>query len=138
MLKRYGFFWVTGGFFLITLAGHWIFGWFAYVNEQVAHAQAISAQDYLITMMRDTLENWQSEFLQLVWQVGGLAMLLHVGSPQSKEGDDRMEAKLDAIILELSGDRGEKIIGDIDQAYEGRHTDTQHQERVAQRAEQEK
>jgi hypothetical protein len=136
MLKRYGFFWVTGGFFLITLAGHWIFGWFAYVNEQVTHAQAISTQDYLITMMRDTLENWQSEFLQLVWQVGGLAMLLQVGSPQSKEGDDRMKAKLDAIILELSGDRGEKIIGDIDDAYEGRHTDAQHQERVAQRAEQ--
>jgi hypothetical protein len=37
-------------------------------------------------MMRDTLENWQSEFLQLIWQVAGLAILLHVGSPQSKRG----------------------------------------------------
>ena len=26
---------------------------------------------YLIHTMRDTLENWQSEFLQLLWQVGG-------------------------------------------------------------------
>jgi hypothetical protein len=49
-------------------------------------------------MTRDTFENWQSEFLQLVWQVGGLAMLLWVGSPQSKEGDDRVEAKIDAIL----------------------------------------
>lgn len=28
-------------------------------------------------MMRDTFENWQSEFLQLLWQVAGLAILLH-------------------------------------------------------------
>ena len=44
-------------------------------------------------MTRDTLENWQSEFLQLMWQVGGLAFLLYVGSPQSKEGDERVEAE---------------------------------------------
>lgn len=25
---RYGFAWVTGGFFLISLVGHWVFGWF--------------------------------------------------------------------------------------------------------------
>lgn len=27
---------------------------------------------------------WQSEFLQLLWQIGGLAFLLYGGSPQSK------------------------------------------------------
>jgi hypothetical protein len=27
--SRYGFVWVTGGFFVITLTGHWLFGWFA-------------------------------------------------------------------------------------------------------------
>ena len=32
--KRYGFVWVTGALFVITLSGHWVFGWFAYVNEQ--------------------------------------------------------------------------------------------------------
>ena len=109
MLKRYGFFWVTGGFFLITLAGHWIFGWFAYVNEQVAHAQAISAQDYLITMMRDTLENWQSEFLQLVWQVAGLSFLLHVGSTQSRESEDGLEEKVDELLRVLHPDADAKI-----------------------------
>ena len=36
-----------------------------------------------------------SRILQLLWQVAGLAILLHVGSPQAKEGDDRMEAKLE-------------------------------------------
>ena len=97
--KRFGFAWVTGALFVITLSGHWIFGWFAYVDEQQAHQQPIEIGAYTIQMMRDTLENWQSEFLQLIWQVAGLAFLLHVGSPQSKEGDDRMEAKIDAILL---------------------------------------
>jgi hypothetical protein len=73
--------------------------------------------------MRDTLENWQSEFLQLLWQVAGLAILLHVGSPQSKEGDDRMEAKIDAILLAVEPKKGQRVLDDIDEAYEGRHTD---------------
>ncbi len=74
-------------------------------------------------MMRDTLENWQSEFLQLIWQVAGLAMLLHVGSPQSKEGDDRMEAKLDAILRKVDRDGGDRLIDEIDRDYADRHTD---------------
>ena len=121
--SRYGFAWVTGAVFLITLSGHWIFGWFAYVSEQQAHQQMVSAADYTIQMMRDTLENWQSEFLQLLWQVAGLAILLHVGSPQSKEGDDRMEAKIDAILLAVDPKRAERLIDEIDHEYEGRHTD---------------
>lgn len=128
--KAYGFAWVTGGFFIITLVGHWLFGWFSYVNEQAAHGQPIEAADYTIQMMRDTLENWQSEFLQLVWQVAGLAMLLHVGSPQSKEGDDRMEAKLDAILIAVQPRKADKVISEIDEAYEGRHTDHQFVGRV--------
>jgi hypothetical protein len=51
-----------------------------------------------IETAKDTLENWQSEFVQLAWQVGGLAFFFFVGSPQSKEGDDRREAKLDIIL----------------------------------------
>lgn len=121
---RYGFVWVTGGFFLVSLAGHWVFAWFAYAQEQVAHAQPIAFGDYFVTTMRDTLENWQSEFLQLIWQVAGLAMLLHVGSPQSKEGDDRMEAKIDAILLVIDPKDAKRKLAEIDDHYEGRHTDT--------------
>jgi hypothetical protein len=131
--KRYGFVWVTGGFFLVSLVGHWLFGWFAYVSEQQAHAQPITVSDYLVVMMRDTLENWQSEFLQLIWQVAGLAMLLHVGSPQSKEGDDRMEAKLDAILERLDPAGADKVITEIDEAYAGRHTDPGYLRRIARK-----
>lgn len=121
--SRYGFAWITAALFVITLTGHWIFGWFAYVDEQLAHQQPVSASQYSVQMMRDTFENWQSEFLQLLWQVAGLALLLHVGSPQSKEGDDRMEAKIDAILLAVEPKKGDKLIDEIDQEYEGRHTD---------------
>jgi hypothetical protein len=46
---------------------------------------------YLKQMARDTFENWQSEFLQLLWQVVGLAYFLYIGSPSSKENDDRLD-----------------------------------------------
>ena len=121
--KRYGFAWVTGALFVISLSGHWIFGWFAYVNEQHSLQQPIEIGGYTIQMMRDTLENWQSEFLQLIWQVAGLAILLHVGSPQSKEGDDRMEAKIDAILLAVDPKKADDLLKKIDEEYEGRHTD---------------
>jgi hypothetical protein len=121
--KKYGFAWVTFSLFLVCLLLHWVFGWYAYVNEQNSLGLPIKTLDYSIEMLRDTLENWQSEFLQLVWQVMGLAMLLYIGSPQSKEGDDRMEAKLDLIIEKLDPAIGKALVDEIDQKYTGRHTD---------------
>lgn len=114
--RRYGFLWVTLGFFAFSLAGHWLFGWWAFVDEQQDHGATADFSAYLVVAIRDTLENWQSEFLQLIWQVAGLAYLLHVGSPQSKEGDDRKEEKIDAILRAVSPD-GEERIRSIDRAY---------------------
>ena len=116
-IHAYGFAWITAGLFLVSLAGHWIFGWFAFVEDQQAHAQRIEVSAYAIEMMRDTLENWQSEFLQLLWQVAGLAYLLYVGSPQSKEGDDRKEEKLDEILRRLDPDKADAVIARLDRKY---------------------
>ncbi|HJS03291.1 MAG TPA: DUF6766 family protein [Variovorax sp.] len=121
--KRYGYGWVTLGFFLLSLIGHWLFGWFAYVDEQRQLGASVEVSGYLVQMSRDTLENWQSEFLQLLWQIGGLAFLLYVGSPQSKEGDDRIEAKLDAILAAVDPKNADKLLDEIDREYAGRHTD---------------
>jgi hypothetical protein len=111
---RFGFAWITGMFFVVSLAGHWLFGWFAYINEQRVHGQPIEMSEYVVQMSRDTLENWQSEFLQLLWQVAGLAILLHIGSPQSKEGDERKEAKLDAILRRLDPQNADQVIRELD------------------------
>jgi len=115
-MKRYAYGWLTVLFFVISIAGHWIFGWYAYIDEAAQHAQQPQFSEFLIEIGRDTFENWQSEFLQLLWQVVGLAYFLYVGSPSSKENDDRLEAKVDAL-LRLSGAEGEKIIADLDQRY---------------------
>jgi hypothetical protein len=32
--SKYGYLWITLAFFLFSFAGHWLLGWFAYVNEQ--------------------------------------------------------------------------------------------------------
>src|SRR4030095_15549891 len=72
LLKRKGYLWITLAFFSLSLAGHWMFAWSAFVREQSEHNQPIELRHYLIEVGRDTLENWQSEFLQLIWQVAGL------------------------------------------------------------------
>jgi hypothetical protein len=105
---KYSYLWVAVGFFLISLIGHWVFAWFAYVDEQQAQGAAVSAAGYVVMTTRDTLENWQSEFLQLIWQVMGLAFLLFLGSPQSKEGDQRKEEKLDEILKRVAPKEAEK------------------------------
>jgi len=115
--QRRGYLWVTLIFFLFSFALHWVFGWKAYKNEQEAHRQPIIVNEYIVEMVRDTAENWQSEFLQLMWQVAGLAFLLYISSPQSKEGDDRKEEKLDHIIKTLDPDNYKELMKDWERKY---------------------
>ncbi|MFO0861058.1 MAG: DUF6766 family protein [Phycisphaerales bacterium] len=112
---KHGFLWVTACFFLISLSGHWLFGWLAFRNEARSKGVTPNTADYAVEITRDTLENWQSEFLQLIWQVAGLSFLLHVGSSQSKEGQERVEAKIDYLLSLTPGGDSEKQR--LDQAY---------------------
>ncbi len=114
---KFGYFWVTLAFFLFSLVGHWLFSWYAYLNEQKEHNQPIEVSGYLVEVTRDTFENWQSEFLQLIWQVGGLAFLLYVGSPQSKESEERIEAKIDTILKNLDPRGSEKFLAQLENKY---------------------
>ena len=116
-MKRYAYGWITAFFFLVSIAGHWLFGWWAYVDEARSHGQGPELAAYLVEMGRDTFENWQSEFLQLISQVVGLAYFLYAGSPASKENDDRLEAKVDELMKMVGGDRAEHLIGVIDKRY---------------------
>lgn len=72
---------------------------------------------YFVETSRDTLENWQSEFLQLCWQVSALSFLWYVGSPQSKESDDRHEELLETILRKVDPQHGDKIIEDLEKRY---------------------
>lgn len=115
LLRKYAYAWITLGFFLGALGLHWLFGWYAYQDEAAQHGQTADAHGYMIEMVRDTMENWQSEFLQLLWQVVGLAYFLYVGSPNSKENDDRLEAKVDALIRMVGGTDGDRLIAELDE-----------------------
>ena len=116
-IKKFGFAWVTLGFLAVSLVGHWLFGWFAYVDEQQLHDAPIETGGFVIEMLRDTFENWQSEFLQLLWQVVGLTLLLYVGSPQSKESEDRTEEMLKAILHRVDPEGAQKTLNAISRKY---------------------
>ncbi|RJF90739.1 DUF6766 family protein [Sphingomonas cavernae] len=122
IFKKYAYAWITIGFFLVSFALHWLFGWYAYLDEATQHGQSPETRAFLMEMGRETFENWQSEFLQLLWQVVGLAYFLYVGSPTSKENDDRMEAKIDRLIeLQAGKEAARAMIEDIDDRYLRHH-----------------
>ena len=74
------------------------------LSINIFESKPVEISGYFNMTFRDTMENWQSEFLQLIWQVAGLSLLWYVGSPQSKEGDERKEEKMDIIIEMLDPD----------------------------------
>jgi hypothetical protein len=113
IIKGYAYAWITLGFFLVSLLLHWWFGWSAFVDEAAERGQSALFGNYFVQMARDTFENWQSEFLQLLWQVVGLAYFLYLGSPTSHENDDRLEAKVDAL-LHFHGKEGKAIVVKLD------------------------
>ena len=115
--RKKAYLWVTLLLFLISIIAHWIFGWYAFKQEELQHHSIPQMGDYFIVAMRDTMENWQSEFLQLIWQVVGLSLLWYVGSPASKEGDDRKEAKLDYLIKHINPENGGAFLKEIEQRF---------------------
>lgn len=90
----YSFLLVTGALFLVSWYGQFFFQAKAFLVEQ----PDAPFGDYWTAFLASTLENWQSEFLQLVWQAAGLAIFYSWGSSQSRESDERIEAKVDALL----------------------------------------
>jgi hypothetical protein len=75
-------------------------GWRKFSAEQLQHQQTPSVfgnDGYIWEFLAATFENWQSEFLQLLAMVVLTSFLIHRGSAESKDSNDRMESKLDAI-----------------------------------------
>ncbi len=120
-LGKYSYAWLTLVFFAVSLVLHWYFGWQAFQDEARDHGQAAEFAEFSTQAMRDTFENWQSEFLQLLWQVVGLAYFLYLGSPSSKENDDRLEAKIDELIRLQAGEQGDALIERTDHDFLRHH-----------------
>jgi uncharacterized membrane protein YhaH (DUF805 family) len=83
--------------FLVTWIGQGIVQWAEYAQDQRTHNAPVEISGYIIEFSQSTLENWQSEFLQLFSFVLLSAVLIHRGSAESKDSDDRMEQMLKRI-----------------------------------------
>ena len=103
-LGRYGLGWVLLTLFLVSWVIQSWTGWREFQSEQTEHGQAAQLfgdSGYIWNWARATFENWQSEFLQLLAFVTLTSFLIFKGSPESKDGDDEMQAKLDRIERRL-------------------------------------
>lgn len=104
-VRRYGLSLTLAGMFLTSWVGQLLVQIPEYRAEQSEHGQAFDWGGFWVTFWRATLENWQSEFLQLLSFVVLTAYLVHVGSSESKDGQDRIEAKVDRILADLEQGR---------------------------------
>lgn len=96
--RAYSFGIVTAVFFLLSWVGQFVFQAIEVRNEAAQHDSSFTWSEFLPQFLSSTFENWQSEFLQLVWQAAGLMLFYFWGSSQSREGEERVEAKIDALL----------------------------------------
>jgi len=88
--------------FLVTWVGQLVFEWLEFANEAAAHGQSAEfwSEAFWVAFWQSTLENWQSEFLQLTAFTVAAAYLVYKGSSESPDGEERLEAKLDALLAQ--------------------------------------
>ena len=92
-------------FFAISWLTHGITAYNQFIKEQYEHDQPVAMNLFWNEFIRQTIENWQSEFLQLSWQIGGLMILFAVASPKDIIGEERKERILEKLLeLEMSKD----------------------------------
>ena len=100
---------VLGLLFFASWIGQLITQWFNWANEQQDHNQPLQVGSFLWQFWESTLENWQSEFLQLFSFVVLSALFIHKGSAESKDSDEQMQKSLDRIEKRLKAlEGGEK------------------------------
>lgn len=96
-LGDFGLSLVLGALFLASWIGQFFVQMVEVGNEAVAHGQEFAWAEFWPAFWQATLENWQSEFLQLFSFVVLATYFVHRDSPQSRDGDDQMKAQLDRI-----------------------------------------
>jgi hypothetical protein len=100
VLRRYGLSITLGALFLSCWALQGYAQWTDHAAVQIALGQP-PGEGFWAKFWASTLENWQSEFLQLFSFVVLTAYLIHEGSHESKSEADRQEAKIDQILIRL-------------------------------------
>lgn len=99
--KNFGLSLAFCALFFITWLGQGISQWQRYTDAQRQHKEPVELGDFVADFSQATLENWQSEFLQLFSFTIMAAVLIHKGSAESKDSGDRIQAALLRIEKKL-------------------------------------
>jgi hypothetical protein len=90
--------------FGVSFIGHTITGWMQYSSDQRSHGEQptiLGDSGYVWSWGEWTLQNWQSEFLELGVIVVLSSFLIHKGSAESKDSDDEIKELLTSIESKL-------------------------------------
>jgi Domain of unknown function (DUF6766) len=95
--------------FLVTWIGQLFFEWLDFENGAAEHGEkaVFWSEAFWAAFWQSTLENWQSEFLQLSAFTIACAYLVYKGSSESSDGAERIEAKVDFLLKHQGIDPGE-------------------------------
>jgi len=103
-LGPYGLTIVLATLFVVAWGLQTYAGWERFVAEQSEHNESafvFGQGGYVFEWLAATMENWQSEFLQLLSFVVLTSFFIHRGSHESKDSDDQMQEQLDRIERKL-------------------------------------
>jgi hypothetical protein len=92
---------VVCALFFLSWTAHASAEWRKYVQDQDNHNQPTRAGEFVIQFGEATLQNWQSEFLEAFGLIVLTSAYLHRGSAESRDSEDRMEAKIDKLVKKL-------------------------------------
>ncbi|PZF83362.1 DUF6766 family protein [Jiangella anatolica] len=96
-LRRWGAVYVL----ILLFLGSWLGQFFTQLSEfrseQQTHGEPFTWSDYLTSFFASTFENWQSEWLQLVFQAVLLLAAKHLLFQADAEDLERIERKIDRI-----------------------------------------
>jgi hypothetical protein len=99
--KNFGLSMGFAGLFLVSWLGQGVAQWNRYTDDQAEHNQPAEVRGFISDFSASTLENWQSEFLQLFSFVVMAALLIHRGSAESKDSEERIEQIVKRIEKKL-------------------------------------
>ena len=100
-LRRWGAVYLLLMLFVGSWAGQLVAQAAEFTSEQGQHGQPFTWSEFWPTFWAATLENWQSEFLQLIWQAVIVVGYAHVVFRKGTEDIDRVEAKVDRLLARL-------------------------------------
>jgi hypothetical protein len=86
--------------YAVAQVGAIVTGWIEFVAEQTQHGSTPSVlgdEGYVWTLLEQTAQNWQSEFLALGALIAMTSVLVHRGSKHSRDGSDEAQQRIAKI-----------------------------------------